>query len=265
MLYYIKLYGLHIKYIVKAEIQYKANFISGIFANFYTYLLMYMSIWILTNKFKVIAGWDYNELIFLMALNLFSYAIAVSALWGHMYGLEGSINNGNFDRILIRPIHPIVSMIYNGFAWTGIGQIIVSSIFLLNSVLSLNVYWSIPKIIALIFGIIGGILIQAAAQIFFGTLSFWIKKSMSLANVLYYTLKEFINYPITIFGNVIKFILTYILPWAFINYYPALYILGKNDMSSNCCIFTPIIGGILLLLSIWLTNKGMSKYESVGN
>lgn len=265
MFYFLKLYGLHIKYSIKAESQYKTNFISGIFANFYTYFLMYMSIWILTNKFKVIDGWNYKELIFLMALNLFSYAIAVSVFWGHLSGLEASINNGNFDRLLIRPIHPIISMVYNGFAWTGIGQIIVSTIFLISSISGLDVEWSTYKIIALIACIIGGILIQASAQIFFGTLSFWIKKSMSLTNVLYYTLRNFINYPISVFGGVIKFILTFIMPWAFINYYPALYILGKNNEQSSYYIFTPIIGLLMLFLSIRLTNKGISKYESVGN
>lgn len=261
----LKLYGLHIKYIVKAESQYRANFISGILANLYTYLLMYMTVWILTNRFQVVAGWDYQQLVFLMALNLFSYAVATSALWKHYAYLEDNINNGSFDKFLIRPLHPTVSMLFNGFDWTGFGQIIVSVVFLGNSIVHLQVQWSLYKIFVLLSCIVGGIFIQTAAMIFFGALCFWLKKSASLGDVLFFTLRNFINYPVSIFGGGVTFILTYILPWAFINYYPALYLLDKQDGQNGLYVLTPVIGVVSLLFSLWITNRGVSKYKSVGS
>ncbi|BBB89576.1 MAG TPA: ABC-2 family transporter protein [Methylomusa anaerophila] len=265
MLYLLKLYGLHIGYFIKADSQYKANFISGIFANFYTYLLMYLTIWILTHRFQSVAGWNYQELVFLMALNLFSYAVATTALWKHYYQLGENINNGNFDKFLIRPLHPLISMLFYGFDWTGFGQIIVSGIFLGASIFSLGIDWTAYKIIVLLVCIIGGILIQAGAMIIFGSLSFWLKKSMNLGNVLFFTLRNFINYPVSIFGGGISFVLTYILPWAFINYYPALYILDKPSEQNGFYLYTPVVGLFILLLSLWITNTGISKYQSVGS
>lgn len=251
------------KYMIKAEAQYRVNFITGIFSNLYTYLLMYMSIWILTHKFKTIAGWDYHDLTFLLALNLFSYSIAVTILYKYVSGLEKYINDGKFDRVLIRPLNPMLSMIYDGFAWMGIGQIIVSTIFLLNSLRYVVTDWDAYKVLVLVSCLIGGVFIQSGALIIFGSLSFWVKKSYDLSVIVFYNLKSFINYPLSIFSDFIQITLTFIFPWALINYYPALYLTGKSE--SNLYLLTPIMGLVILLFSIAFTQFSIKKYKSVGN
>ncbi|ADY55281.1 protein of unknown function DUF990 [Syntrophobotulus glycolicus DSM 8271] len=265
MLHLLKLYGLHIFYFIKADSQYKANFISGIFANFYTYVLMYLSIWILTHRFPTIAGWNYQELVFLMALNLFSYAVATTVLWKHYALLEEHINNGNFDKFLIRPLAPLVNLLFHGFDWTGSGQIVASGIFLGISLWKLGLDWTAHKVGVLLVCLAGGILIQAGAMIIFPALSFWLKKSRNLGEVLFFTLRNFINYPLSIFGGGVAFILTYLLPWGFINYYPALYILNKPGEQSGFYLYTPLVGLLLFLLSLGLTNRGIARYKGVGS
>lgn len=264
-MYYIKLFLLYIKYLIKAEAQYRANFITGIFANFLTYFLTYMSVWVITNRFQSLSGWSYNDLVLLTALHLFSYGIASTFLWGYIYGLENRINDGSFDKVLTRPLDPVVSLALEGFAWTGIGQILVSGLFLIGALVSGNIEWSVYKAFVLVMSILGAILIQCAAHLIFGTLSFWMGKSFSLANVLYYTFRYFINYPLTIYGKWIRYTLTFILPWGFINYYPAVYILDKKETHAHWYIYTPVLGVALFVLSIVFSKLGIKKYESVGN
>lgn len=264
-MFLMRLYYLHIKFTIKAQIQYRTNFITGIFTNFYAYFLIYISISIITFRFKEINGWEYDELVFLAALNLFSYSIASTLLWDFVAGLENYINDGRFDNILIRPIDPIYSMIFDGFSWSGIGQIIVSFFFLFISISNVDVEWTFFKICYIIISIIGSILIQCAALIFFGSLSFWLKKSLTLAQLLFINFRSVINYPISIYGTVIKGLLTFILPWSFINYYPAVFILDKQDPYKFNYLLTPIIGLLFFSFSVWLTNLGIKKYKSVGN
>ncbi|WP_312027649.1 ABC transporter permease [Paenibacillus cucumis (ex Kampfer et al. 2016)] len=261
----MQLYFMFMKSTIKAEYQYKTNFFFGLFANLYTYFLTYMSIWILTHKFSVIDGWNYNELVFLTALNLFTYAIAITVLYHYVSGLENYLLEGRFDRILVRPINPIISLIFDGFAWMGIGQLLVSSVFLINSMLALDIHWTAYKIIVFVFCLIGGVLIQGAALMIFGTLSFWVKKSYSLSVILFYNLKTFINYPLTIFGPFIRNVLTFVLPWALINYYPAVFVLGKQDELSMGYLLTPIVGTLMMIGAILLTQIGVKKYNSTGS
>ncbi|MFB9330204.1 ABC transporter permease [Paenibacillus aurantiacus] len=265
MAHLLKLYGLHIKYNIKAQMQYRVNFVTGLFTNFYAYFLMYTSIWIITNKFKMIDGWDYNDLILLSALNLFSYSIASTFLFDYVYGLERYINDGRFDRVLVRPIFPMYSMIFDGFSWSGIGQILVSCIFLGVSVVTVDIDWSLFKAFYFVASVIGAVLIQSAALIFFGSLSFWLKKSFTLTQILFINFRTVINYPISIYGTLFSSVLTFILPWAFINFYPAAYLLDKPVTYPKLYLLTPVLGVLLFTFSILLTRMGIRKYNSVGS
>ncbi|MGE7828250.1 ABC-2 family transporter protein [Paenibacillus sp. NPDC093718] len=50
---------------------------------------------------------------------------------------------------------------------------------------------------------------------------FWLVENKAIKNILFFQLKGFIRYPITIYNKVIQILLIYILPYAFINYFPA--------------------------------------------
>ncbi|WP_442962144.1 ABC-2 family transporter protein [Pseudogracilibacillus sp. SE30717A] len=45
---------------------------------------------------------------------------------------------------------------------------------------------------------------------------------------MYFKIKDFINYPPSINFNLIQITLTWIIPIAFINYYPSLFLLEKE-------------------------------------
>jgi len=264
MLHLLKIYGLQVKYSVKASSQFKIDFYSGLFANFFTYFLFYITLNVITYSFKSIGGWNYKELVFLAALDYLSYGVAASLFFNYAYGNENNINSGNLDRLIIRPINPIISMFFDGFAWTGLTQILVSGIFLFYAIWTIDIKWTFYKIIVLILSIIGGVLIQCGVLIIIGSLSFWVKKSWSLTFIVYYNFRDFIRYPLSIYGKFLSGILTFVFPYAFINYYPSVFLLGKESNNSYY-IFTPIIGIFVFIIAVIITKIGLNKYESVGN
>ncbi|MGN1275624.1 MAG: ABC transporter permease [Floccifex sp.] len=260
----IKIYLLQVKYSIKASSQYKLDFYSGLFANFFTYFLFYITLYILTYSFESIDGWNYKDLVLLAALDYLSYGVAASLFFNYAYLNEMNINNGNLDRLLTRPINPIISMFFDGFTWTGLTQILVSGIFLFYAVCSSGIRWSVIKLIVLISSVIGGVLIQCGVLIIIGSLSFWVKKSWSLTFICYFNFRDFIRYPLSIYGKILSTVLTFVLPYAFINYYPAVFLLDK-ECSGYYHLFTPIIGALVFVIAIVITKIGVNNYESVGN
>jgi len=72
----------------------------------------------------------------------------------------------------------------------------------------------------------------------------------------------------TIYPHFIQFVLTFIVPIAFISFYPVCEILGKSGqivfpVSVSVC--TPIIGIIMFILAITIFNLGLKNYESAGS
>ena len=71
------------------------------------------------------------------------------------------------------------------------------------------------------------------------------------------------QYPIGIFSKGFVIFFTFIIPYAFVNYYPLLYLLGKID--SPIYGLSPILVIIYLIPCIIIFYLGMRRYSSTGS
>jgi len=74
---------------------------------------------------------------------------------------------------------------------------------------------------------------------------------------------RFIDLPLDVYNPVITFILTFIVPIAFINYYPAELFLGKGF--SAFAYLTPIVGLISFVIAYNFWKIGLKNYTSTGS
>ena len=101
-----------------------------------------------------------------------------------------------------------------------------------------------------------------------GTLNFWIVRTYSIFYALTWNFRNFINYPISIYGKFIQVLLTFVIPFAFINFYPVKYFLDKKGDTLFHPILqygTPIVGIVLFLLAYKFWTMGVNRYESTGS
>ena len=71
------------------------------------------------------------------------------------------------------------------------------------------------------------------------------------------------QYPIGVFSKGFVLFFTFIIPYAFVNYYPLLYFLGKKD--TIIYGLSPLLVIIYLLPCIIVFHLGMKRYSSVGS
>ena len=77
---------------------------------------------------------------------------------------------------------------------------------------------------------------------------------------LIYNIGNYGRYPVDIYNNVIRFVLTWILPFAFVGVYPAAYFLGRSEWYGYAFL-TPVIGIIFFTISIFLWNQVSKNTE----
>jgi ABC-2 type transport system permease protein len=124
------------------------------------------------------------------------------------------------------------------------------------------------KILFLCVSILGAALIQSAGFLFTSIPSFWIIQNNSLRDILFHQLKGFVDYPISLYSKFIQVILTLVIPYAFLSFYPSQFFLGKNDFLMFHPIFqylTPILGIILFFLAYKFWLFGINHYKSTGS
>jgi len=75
--------------------------------------------------------------------------------------------------------------------------------------------------------------------------------------------KQMAQYPIGIFRKGFIFIFTFIIPYASVNYYPLLYLLGKSN--NTLYILSPLLIVVYLIPCFLSFKIGLKHYSSTGS
>lgn len=260
---YIKLYWWYIRNHLLGLIEYKMDFIIGIFSSLIEQLLSLIFIIIIFSNIQDIKGWTYGELLFIFSIATLGRSIHLvffDNLW--TFGTK-YIQMGDLDRLLIRPVNPLFQVIADKINFQGVGQVVVGVMALVYSNNSIYIKWNLTSIIILVLLILGSGIIYVNIHIFFMTFSFWMVDSLPIVSSIF-SINQFAQYPLQIYPKIIRFIITCIIPYSFVAFVPANYFL-KSNQYSYLVIYMPLICIITSLISYLFWNYGLKRFESVGN
>lgn len=269
MKHYLKLFTAFFRVAVRREMAHRGAYLAGFFGSWVDNGAVFVTLYILISSFEVMGGWNRSEVMVLYGLFLISFSIGASFFLNFYQGLSGRIRSGEFDASLTKPIHPFLHEVFSsGFNTAFISHFAISLIIILIALSNLDYPIAGGNVLFLILAVTGASFIQAAILIAFSTMSFFTVGSNPLADEVMWNMYDFADYPITVFPKAIQFILTFILPYAFMSYYPAAALLGKDIPASYPAFLpylTPAVGLLVFLLSILLWNWGLKNYKSTGS
>ena len=261
IIYNIKLYFLMFFASIKSMVEYRVDFLVGMISQILYELIEIIFIIIVFKNTNAINGWTFYEV--LLLCGLLNIALGyVDLFFDEMYEVGPHyVKDGSFDLIMLRPIHPIISVMSKSQSLTAFGYIVIGLVMSVLSLIKLNIVINIQTILFLLFiTLIGGIIIGAIITILCVT-SFWVMDSNEIMWSAF-TMYKFSEYPLSVYNNFIKFILIFILPFAFVSFFPASYLLNKNY--GLLSFMAPIIAIIFWVIAVKLWNWGLKHYKSSG-
>src|SRR5690554_2677748 len=123
---YFPIYFEFIKIKMKSTIEYRGAFLLTSFSKGIVWVVSFLLLWILVNRFGNIAGWGPYEVMLLYALNLASYSFAGFFLFHACRLLPQRIQNGEFDDLLTKPFNPFLFLVCKEFSTGYISNVIVA-------------------------------------------------------------------------------------------------------------------------------------------
>jgi ABC-2 type transport system permease protein len=266
-MYYLKLYFNLISAVLRSQMQYKASFIMQVIANFIVTFTDFIAIMFIFGKFQNLKGWTLWEVGLLYGMTSVSFSAAEMVARGFDM-FSRMVRLGDFDRLLLRPVGVFIQLMSAEFDIRKIGRISQGLMVLIIAWNMLEIGSNPLKIAFLIIVLISGIIFYMAILIAGATICFWSVESTELPNMLTYGGVEATSYPIPIYKRWFRNTLIFIIPLAFVNYFPALYILDKLDPRGfpYCMRFLfPLASTILMVLAIRFWNFGVKHYQSTGS
>lgn len=251
----------------KAQTEYRFAFFADVFVQFFAYGVTLINMWMLFRNIDSLQGWTFYQIFFLFNLNLLSYGITGLFVYDSTRKVEEMVQNGTFDTLLTRPINPFFHLMLKNFSPLFIAHILLSCSIFVTFFDRFSIVWSLGKFVMLLCTLIGCVLIQAAVMIITSSLSFWFTKSTAVVNTMIYGFRNFITYPLTIYNRFIQIILTFVIPYGFVAYFPATYFFDKKDT-----LFFPIfkygtlgVGLIMIVIAGFVWKSGINNYQSSGH
>lgn len=258
MKYYISSLKLHFK----SLIEYKASFALSFFAQLFVFFTYYFVIIALFDKFNNIKGFTVYEVLFTFAVIQFGYA-CVETFGRGIDRFDLLIIDGSYDRLLTRPMPILVQVLASRMDFVKIARILQSLIILFIALVNLDITWNLLKIVTLILMLISSILIFFGIFLLAASYCFITVKGLEVRNLFTDGGKHMAQYPIGIFNKGFMFVFTFIIPYAFVNYYPLLYVIGKSD--NILYVFSPLLVVIFLIPCFLAFIGGQKRYTSVGS
>lgn len=255
---YFKYFSIHLRSIM----QYKISFLLTTLGQFLVSFFTFLEIYFIFERFNIIEGFSFNEVLICFSVVLMSFSIAECIFRG-FDSFSGIISNGEFDRIMVRPKNEIFQVIASKIEFTRIGRFIQSLIVFIYAIYMNEIEFTFIKIVTLCLMILGGVILFASLFIIYASFCFFTIEGLEFMNIFTDGGREFGRYPMSIYGKHILRFFTYIVPLACVQYYPLLFLLDRQ--TNIAYMITPLASILLLCVSYIFWRIGLKHYKSVGS
>lgn len=263
MRYYISIYRLFVVQYIKTLMQSKLNFFIGFLGCLFVQISGIIFLYLIFNNIPLLNGWSINQLVFIYGFSQIPRGIDhffTDYIW---LLASRMVTNGEFDRYLLRPINPLFQLLFDRVQLDAIGELLIGGFLVAMSIKNGTVYISLINILLFIISILSGAVIYTSIKLFFASLAFWMTNSSPILQ-LGYEVSDFAKYPISIYSKPIQIFISFIIPFAFVAFYPASYfITGKNVLITIGAEVGVAI--IFWTISYSIFKRGVNAYKSVGN
>jgi ABC-2 type transport system permease protein len=178
------------------------------------------------------------------------------------------VREGRFDRFLVRPLDALFQAITTPQQiWPD--ELILALIYFVVIVpySGVHVDWLFVLYVPLV--ALGGALIDCAANLAVSTASFWFVRIDTLRWTIMSLEQEFSRYPISIYQKSVQVVLTFVVPFAFMNYFPATFLLHKREdglhLNPAVGLLTPLVGMLAVSASYAFWRVGLDRYQGTGS
>jgi ABC-2 type transport system permease protein len=213
---------------VRSSLSYRTSFVIGTMVQITITFLDFAAIIIMFGHVDAFGGFSIAQIALLYAMSGFALG-AADMLVGNAEALGRRIRDGSFDQMLVRPVPALVQVAADRFAVRRIGRIAQSGAVLAWAASAAPIDWSLARVIVLVGAMACGAVIFCSVFVMGGAFQVFAGDAAEVANAFTYGGNTLTQYPLTIYPSELVKGVTFIVPLAFVNWYPGLYVLDVDD------------------------------------
>lgn len=227
----------------------------------------FILIWVILARFDTLAGWTLGEIALLYGMRMAMLGLCGLAT-GNIWGLQSLVRRGEFDRYLVRPIHPVLQLLTLRVPMSAFGDLFGGVVLIAVAASRLDLAWTPAMVLYLLLALAGGALVLLAVRLLFVSFAFRAITVYGLMGIIDDLFNQFGTYPLSIFNTTVQWLLTFVMPVAFMAYFPTAVLLqrtGELNVVPLLAYAAPLAGVVWLAIALWVFRREMRNYQSAGH
>ena len=258
----LKLYHHYVSINIRGAMQYKTSFFLTAIGQFLVSFNVFLGVFFMFQRFSQVKGFTYSEVLLCFSIMLLEFSLAEMIARG-FDTFPNMVKSGTFDRVLVRPRSPILQVLGSQFELTRFGRMLQAIVMFIYGISNSEISWSLTKVVTIIFMLIGGTFLFSGIFLIYAAFCFFTLDGLEFMNILTDGAREYGKYPIEVYGKRMLQITTFIVPYALVQYYPLLYLLGR--VKSIGYVFLPLLGILFIVPCYGFWRFGVRHYVSSGS
>ncbi|MFO7653258.1 MAG: ABC-2 family transporter protein [Candidatus Krumholzibacteriia bacterium] len=248
---------------LKTRLAYRVDFLIDLGANLFGIGVQLAVLTAIFSKVQALQGWSFDEVLFIYGFSLLPLGL-FNVVSVNLYRFsERYIADGNFDRVLLRPVNALAQVMFESFNVSGLNEILLGVGLTVYAGTRLELTPGVVDVLALLVMVPTATLIYVGVFLALTSVSFWAEDRMGLSPPVYNVIR-FSRYPLTIFSTPVRLLLTFVLPFAWVAFYPSTWFLGTPEFR-EIALLTPVVGIVVFSGAYALWRRGMRRYASTGS
>ncbi len=264
----LRLYPVLVWSRVRSQVQYRLSFVFLVVGSLLVTAVDFLAIWVLFRHLPVLGGWTLEEVAFLYGTAYVSFKCA-DMIVGHLDQLPVMVRMGTFDTVLTRPLGSLYQVISSDFALRHIGAMLQGAAILVYAIVSLDIEWNLARAAMLLNMLVCGCVIFCGIWVLGASTVFWTTgNGLEMLNSFTYGGNQFTSYPLNIYAGWLRRLLAFVIPLGFVNYFPALFILDRDDplgAPEPLRFLGPLVALGVVIAARFAWGQAVRHYRSTGS
>lgn len=250
---------------VRAAWAYPSSFLMLLFGSMLINAVDFVGLWVMFTNIDVLGGFRLHEVALLYGASGIGIGLA-DTLIGSVERIGTYVRTGRLDQMLTKPVPLLVQVCADQFTLRRLGRITQASV--VFGWAATYVDWTPSRVLVAVMMAISATVLFFSLFVGFSTVQFWTTDASEFANAFTYGGNTLTQYPLTIFPREVMVALSFVLPIAFVNWYPSLYLLGRDDpfgLPAWLQFCSPVAALVTLAAALLMWRTGVRHYTSTGS
>ncbi len=259
---YLRLLRVFYKYSLVSELEYRVEFLANVFMNVFWLAWAVVSVAVFFLHTDKLGDWTWPEVLMVVALFTLFSGVMEAFLRPNVGAVLDQVRDGTFDFVLLKPVNAqFIASLRNIVVWR-LSDVVIGLGLIVYALAQLHDVPTPGQIALFVLMLLAATVIVYATWLMMVSLSFWFVKLDNFTE-LFYAFYEAGRYPVTIYRGLVRIVLTFVVPIAFVTTFPASALLGRIDPMTALVSVALATGLFVISNRFW--NFAIQHYSSASS